>query len=224
MVWLNKMNHIIKTNKNLKLSSGVRYISTSDKLIRTALKKELEQKYTTDPCTKIIEELGILHGASRIDIAVINGLIHGYELKSDVDSLTRLPEQIKIYNSVLDKITLVVGKKHLYKAFKLVPEWWGITIAKASNVGLISFYHIRNAEKNPNQDNMAIASLLWRNEALDILEEMGQAHGVRSKTKKEIYKRLAEVLDGQILKISVRNYLCSRVNWRSDLLCTPDDG
>jgi hypothetical protein len=59
---------------------------------------------------RIIEELGVVHGKSRIDIAVINGLMHGYEIKSDKDTLQRLPEQMNMYNSVFNKVTLVVGK------------------------------------------------------------------------------------------------------------------
>lgn len=198
------------------------FIHTNDRLIRTALKEYLEKVCKGYPDAKIIEELGIVHGAARVDIAVVSGIIHGYELKSDIDTLDRLPEQMKIYNSVLDKMTLVVGKNHLYDAINIVPEWWGIMVAKIihSN-GKVSLYNIREAGENPHQDNVAVAALLWREEALNILEKIGQAEGVRSKTRKTIYERLVEVLDGQTLKEIVRAHLCTRVNWRSDLQYMP---
>ena len=43
------------------------------------------------------------------DIAVINCSIHGYEIKSDLDTLMRLPQQLEFYAMTLQKLTLVVG-------------------------------------------------------------------------------------------------------------------
>src|SRR6202035_2111641 len=120
---------------------------TTDKSIRVALKQALRDAHRQTPQTRIIEELGITHGAARVDIAVVNGSIHGYELKSDLDTLYRLPEQMRIYNSVLDQMTLVVGKNHLHEAINTIPEWWGITVAKViDSHGAISFCSIRKAD------------------------------------------------------------------------------
>ncbi len=201
------------------------FVLTDDKIIRAGLKRNLEKVHRGEADTKIIEELGITHGEARIDIAVVNGVLHGYELKSDMDTLIRLPNQIKIYNSVLDKVTLVVGRNHLHEAIKIVPEWWGITVAKITNEDqYISFYNIREAEQNPTPDNISIAALLWRNEALKILEDVNKAKGIRSKTRKVIYERLAEVLDQQSLGQKVRECLRTRVNWRSGAQYTPSGG
>lgn len=198
--------------------------TTNDRMIRIALKKVLEWEYRKDQGTKIVDEFGIIDGSARVDIAVINGTIHGYELKSDIDTLYRLPGQAEIYNTVLDKMTLVVAKKYLYKAIKLIPDWWGIKIAKVNSHGEIYFHEIRRDEKNPSQKKEAFASLLWKNEALDILEKIDCARGVRSKTKKIIYRRLSESLEENKLKAEVRKCLCTRVNWKSDLMCVPSGG
>ncbi len=193
------------------------FAPTSDKTIRTALMQNLERILENNPQARIVEELGITHGAARIDIAVINGSIHGYELKSDIDTLRRLPEQMDIYNSVLDEMTLVVGKSHLHEAVNLIPEWWGIMVAKVvESNGTILLYKIREADKNPQKESVAMASLLWREEALHLLEEIGQADGMRSKTRQVLYERLASVLDQEMLGYKVRNYLFSRIDWRSD--------
>src|SRR3989344_1736686 len=192
-------------------------VATNDASIRVVLRENLKDNYQNDPETAIFEELGVAHGAARVDIAVVNGIMHGYEVKSDLDTLRRLPEQMNRYNSVFDQVTLVVGQTHLHEAMKLVPDWWGIKIAKVANSGDdISFSNIREAEENPNQDNVAIAGLLWREEALNILEEIEQADGVRSKPRIAIYERLAEVLDSKTLKTKVREHLRLRMNWRSD--------
>ncbi len=191
-------------------------MTTNDRIIRSALKKKLQETHKDDPKLRIVEELGVKHGAARVDIAVINGVLHGYEIKSDRDTLLRLPEQMAAYNSVFDQITLVVGKSHLHEAINVVPDWWGITIAKIDSANVVVFSCIREAKKNLKQDTISIARLLWKDEALEILEEAGQADGIRSKTRGFIYERLSEAFDQKILQEKVRNVLFFREGWRSD--------
>src|SRR3972149_9340893 len=97
-------------------TSTQKLISTNDLIIRSALKEDLRKRHAQDNKLRIIEELGVNHGTARIDIAVVNGIMHGYEIKSDQDTLQRLPEQMNIFNAVFNKVTLVVGKSHLYDA------------------------------------------------------------------------------------------------------------
>jgi len=197
---------------------------TNDKTIRFALKKDLSEQFQKKSDTIIVDEFGLNHGEARVDIAVINGVIHGYELKSDIDSLYRLPDQMLVYNSILDKVTLIVGRKHLYEAIKLVPDWWGITIAKPTNsIGGIEFHEIRSSNYNPIQDSVAIAKLLWRDEALNILEDLGQAKSMKSKPRSQIYEKLVSILDQKDLKNKVRKYISSRRDWRSGQLCMSND-
>lgn len=201
------------------------FAPTNDKLLRAALKEELRDTHRQEPQTRIIEEMGITHGAARVDIAVVKGSIHGYELKSDLDTLHRLPEQMRIYNSVLDQVTLVVGKNHLFGAINAVPEWWGITVAKViDSNGTISFCNIREADENPEKSSVDIASLLWRDEALQILEEMGRSNGMRSKPRRVLYERLAGLLDQPTLGAKVRECLFLRTNWRFEKQCIPGGG
>ena len=130
--------------------------------------------------------------------------MHGYEIKSDLDTLLRLPEQIEVYNSVFDKMTLVVGKSHLYEAIKIIPDWWGVVVAKADENGVVTFNTIREEETNEDQNKLSVAKLLWREEALGILEEMDEANGLRSKPRDLIYSKLSTVLDQETLGKKVR--------------------
>jgi hypothetical protein len=54
-----------------------------DKDVRQAVKTKILKDHMNDPSTLVIDELGLDYGRNRIDIAVINGEMHGYELKSD---------------------------------------------------------------------------------------------------------------------------------------------
>ena len=192
-------------------------MTTNDKIIRASLKAALEKQYAGDNKLRIVEEFCIEHGAIRIDIAVVNGILHGYEIKSDRDTLLRLPEQMDAYNSVFDQVTLVAGKQHLFEAINLVPDWWGIIVAKFGSDGSLVLNRIREAGNNVQQRSISIARLLWRSEALRILEEAGKADGWRSKPRELIYERLCTVLDLPSLEEKVREILVFREDWRSDV-------
>ena len=186
---------------------------TNDAIIREALVGQLKTEYSKNPEYRVIPELGLWHGASRIDVAVVNGILHGFEIKSDRDTLNRLPDQREVYNSIFDK----VGAKHFVDAFKIVPEWWGIETAHLNEEGSVFFNTIREPRENPKQDDISIARLLWRSEALELLESIGRADGVRSKTRDVIYTRVAESIEIDVLKKYVRNVLQGpRQDWRSD--------
>ncbi len=182
--------------------------------IRSALKTKLLTQYSNNIDTIIIEELGVNHGEVRVDLAVVNGFLNGYELKSDKDTLERLPHQVRAYNSIFDRMILVVGYRHAYAAIKSVPEWWGIKIAEKGLRGSINFHTVRRSLKNPTPDANSIIKLLWRDEAVSFLDEFSSADGLRSKPKNEIYKKITQIATLDMIRDRVRVQLKSRANWR----------
>lgn len=186
----------------------------TDHDIRAVLKRELRAQYQGDVDTMIIEELGLRHGKTRVDVAVVNGYLHGFELKSDSDTLRRLESQARIYSDVLDRATLVVAPHHLDRAVQLVPCWWGISVAD-SDTGHIRLVQVRVASENPAPNALDVAKLLWRDEAVTILRELGGAKGVLSRPRRMIYARLAEIMPLDVLRARVRCQLRCRQDWRS---------
>lgn len=198
-----------------KLNLKKKYTLTNDKVIRTELKKVIEKKYNTS-AVRIIEEFCLDDKATRIDIAVVNGILHGYEIKSDLDTLLRLPKQMNSYNSIFDQITLVVGIQHLYEAFNLIPDHWGVMVAKIDEKGKIYFNTLREASENKSQQKLSIAKLLWKHEAVELLEDNGGAYGYKSKSKDVIHERLSSLLELDVLKNKVRKTLLeARADWRA---------
>lgn len=183
--------------------------------VRRSVWRWLEDAHASDPDTLMLDELGILNGATRIDIAIINGQIEGFELKSERDTLDRLPVQRDLFNLVLDRVSLVVAENHRKAAEKIIPEWWGLAIAARCEGG-IKVTRERLPEKNPRLDAVTLASLLWRDEALSTLERYGAARGVRSKPREALYKRLAATLELDMLRAEVRKALKTRPGWRAD--------
>jgi hypothetical protein len=192
---------------------------TCDSIIRSAilktLREEIEREHSEHENYRIIEEFSVAHGSARVDVAVVNGFIHGYELKSDVDTINRLPNQVREFSAVMDEMTLVVGKHHLLEAIHRVPDWWGITVAKIlPEDGRVILLRLREPKQNPNLQLQKVAALLWRDEALVILEEFGFARGFRSKTRGVIYEQLAALVPAEALKLRIRSVLCTRPNQR----------
>ncbi len=186
--------------------------------LRAAVKSSMLAQYISDGDTRVFDEFALRHGAARIDLAVVNGIIHGFELKSDRDTLKRLPHQASFFSSVLDRITLVVGRRYLDQSMKLVPEWWGIELAEFDSEGVIRFTGIRTASDNPSLDILAVCKLLWRDEALSLLKDFGEAQRFFRKPRAKIYARLAEVAQLDMVRATVRHQLKHRPNWRLDAL------
>ena len=189
---------------------------TDDTVIRAALLGQLRAQYGGTPKTRIIEEFGIRHGAVRADVAVLNGFLQLFEIKSDLDSLARLPKQARLYSLVCDQAMLVIGERHASRAMELVPDWWGVKVASLAHDGHAELSETRCQNANPSPDSTSIAKLLWRGEALELLNEIGAAHGVRSKPRRFLYERLAERLDQSDLRSEVYSRIIQRKDWRSD--------
>lgn len=186
-----------------------------DNDIREVLLKELHCKYSNEKDTKIVNEMGVLHGQSRVDVAVINGILHGYEIKSESDNLRRLPSQIKDYNLVFDRMTIVVQHKYLQEVRTMIPQWWGILLVTRRGEK-INIREVRKGKVNPKVDSFALSHLLWRDEALELLRERGLHKGYLSKPKKVIYTRLSQSVEVNELREYVSKQLRSREQWLSD--------
>jgi len=189
---------------------------TSDRLIRVYLRQFLSRKYCNDPDTVVLEELGLRHGYCRVDLVVVNGNLHGFEIKSDRDTLKRLARQVETYNRVFDLITIVVGDRHTEQALRVSPRWWGLQVAKRDSQDGVQLIQVREPIDNPSPDKLAIAKLLWREEAIELLEGLRAADGVRSCPRCFVYSRLAEVAEIDVIRSYVRDRLRYRKGWRSD--------
>jgi hypothetical protein len=184
-----------------------------DRDVRAAVRQKLAAQYAGDAAnTRIVEEMGVWSGTVRIDIAVINGELWGYELKSERDTLERLPTQANIYSKVFDRVTLVVGTRHVGAAEDAVPPWWGLIVAKGDGAS-VRLRSVRDAERNPAPDPRLVAELLWRDEAIAALDVFGLAKGWRDKKAKLLHQRLAAGLSFQQLSEQVRLALKRREGW-----------
>lgn len=159
---------------------------------------------------RFIREMGMNHGAARIDLAVIDDSLDGYEIKSSQDDLRRLEGQAVAYSQVFDRLTLVGTKRHLESAARVVPDWWGLTLVDVSRSVIEP---VRDPGRNPAADPMSVVRLLWRSELEAVLKaRTGQRP---SGLSAELRQRLVAEMPPDEVQALVRRCLTSRANWRA---------
>ena len=177
--------------------------------IRNSLNHKVLSLFPREHDAIKINEFGICQGEARIDLAVINGSIHGFEIKSESDTLDRLPSQQEIYNKVFDTITIVTGDKYINRVPDIIPSWWGIIRAKQKGKNVV-LETIRDYKDNPQRDPYSLAQLLWQNEGLTILQQYNLAKGLKNKPRRYVWAALAENIPVKELSKIIRETLKKR--------------
>ena len=183
--------------------------AASDDVIRTALRSRLLVEHATNSDSVFVDELGLCRGQVRVDVAVVNGLLHAYEIKSDCDNLRRLAKQVDIYGRVVDRATIVVGDRLLECASEAVPAWWGVIRVRTKPNG-VQLTTVRRPGKNPSRNPRALAELLWSADAISLLEERGIVRGIRGKPRRMLWDRVCEEYSVDEIARAVRLRLKAR--------------
>ena len=169
-------------------------------------------KYTTDNDSRVVEELKLPIAKARIDIAVVNGSLLGFEIKSASDTLVRLPHQIEAYTKVFDYLYVVTEGKYYQKVLDIIPEWVGLLLCEENGSKI---KRIRKATKNKYRESFHLAKLLWREELLLILNQHQIKHNKKDRNWL-LCESLSAGMNIDALSNAVRQTLKSRVNWKSE--------
>jgi hypothetical protein len=162
------------------------------------------------PGERVLEEVGLEHGRRRMDLARLSrSALHGYELKSYADTLTRLPRQAEAYSAACSTCTLLLAEQHLLPAASLVPRWWGLAVYGPGGLQVV-----RAAAPNPTPDPLSSARLLWRDEALELLRELGAQRGLVAGTRERMYRALVERMPVDVLRARVFSAMYQRPAWK----------
>jgi hypothetical protein len=173
--------------------------------IRTELERIVRQ---SDPTARLIPELGVRGGAGRIDLAAAGSELAGWEIKGSRDSLVRLARQANLYSQIFDRLTLVATERHLVAAHDRLPEWWGLM---SVGDGVLTIQ--RPPERNPAPDPMALAELLWKDEAVAIVE---QRLGRRLRgPRRTVWQQLVDSTSDLEIAQLVCSQLRQRPGWRA---------
>lgn len=192
---------------------SVRY-QTRDYDIRKALHAKKFSRHQASDDVLVVDELGLAHAKSRIDVAVINGCVHGYEIKSALDTLTRLPDQIATYQDTLERLTIVCDTRHVRGVIRLTPSWCGVTEARLGARGGVHFDTVRRPGKNPDVKPTMLAHLLWHGEAVSLLSRFDIPARDLRQPRKQLYAMIAELMTPKEITKSIREFMLERQTWR----------
>ena len=193
--------------------------------VRPLVREQLRRNCRGDRNTIIVEELGLCCGSVRVDIAVVNGNLQGYEIKSAQDTLTRLPVQASVYNRIFDTMTVVVAERHLRAAGAMIPGWWGIQVVTAPGSSeSLKIEQIRAESTNTRVDPYSLIQLLWRDELLRLLHQRTPLKSLRSKPRRVLWEALSNYVPLPELKDFVCTCLKTRPHWRVDAQRRQDGG
>jgi hypothetical protein len=168
---------------------------TRDRDLRRALRTELAK--ATGPKSVVFEEFWVPLGDHRVDVAVVDTKLRGFELKSASDTLERLPAQVIAFNRIFDYMTLVVDSTLALSARALVPDWWGVVEVRW-RCGHLSLVRRRAARSNPSPDQATRLLMLWRADLIDAAASAGLGKVDRF-AKDRLRRLLADALDDRIL-------------------------
>lgn len=172
----------------------------------------------------IVTELAIAMGCSKLDVAVLNGHLAGYEIKSDRDSLTRVVRQVSHYQEVCDELTIVTTERYREAIDQSVPEWCGIVVASVCD-GLLVLQTYRAAKPNPHWDVLALMLLLWQSETIEMARGFG-FRAPRTMAKGLIHAQLARRISHDTLRDAVLTRLRCRAtsgrNFAREALSLPN--
>jgi len=188
-------------------------IETSDKEIREAFHSKKLSQQTRSKDVLVIDELGVEHGKTRIDIAVVNGYLHGYEIKSSKDTLHRLNDQIDSYKRSFQKISIISAEKHIQDIIETVPRYIGIIKVEKGIRGGITFTTERRPRLNPEIDLISMAHFLWKQEAIQILSSLGADKHQMKGTKIKLYENISKLLTAPELTEKIKEVFSAREDW-----------
>jgi hypothetical protein len=157
-----------------------------------------------------VEEFKLCAANARIDIAVINGHLHGYEIKSAADTLQRLPGQLEAYEKIFDFVTVVTENKYHQRLLNLLPSWVGLSVC-IENRGISEVVSVKGSSQNNKKQGFYLAKLLWRE---DLVLQLNRLQIPFKKTWRNwlLAESLAENTDLAILSTIVRDTLKKRVS------------
>lgn len=131
----------------------------------------IERVCNTQRQAIIAAEVPFLSGKRWADILLIHPkYLHAFEIKSDSDTLSRLPGQIKDINQTFERSSIVVSKKYFEKVLSYSPESTGIILFDGDKR---TIKIVRKALPRKNIKKSNLVQFIWRAEAALLIKKMG---------------------------------------------------
>lgn len=141
-------------------------------------------------------EISLASNKTRIDVIGMNdGVLCGFEIKSEADDLKKLKKQARRYRRYFEQLYLVAAERHVQAAMEMLPRYWGIWVVRPSASGV----HIvrkaapaRTARTNTHQKAAPLAELMWKAELIDVLSAHAPSSSLEALTWPELTRIFVE--------------------------------
>lgn len=137
--------------------------------IKAAVLNRLRQLGRIDRRSTLANEFCLGRTGVRADLAIRSDRLIGVEIKSELDSLRRLPNQLAAYRSLFDCTILVVATCHLMALKKM--DLGGVEIWEFTSDGTLGVVQAENSELRPEPN---WASMMTQVERRRFLANDGQ--------------------------------------------------
>lgn len=144
-----------------------------ESVIKAALIDHLVEKGVLQNAV-LINEMVIANWSRRVDLAVANGNLHAYEIKSDVDTLKRLDGQLEAYLARFDKTTVVCAQRFTADVLKRTPTFVEVLEVNPSSCG-VRFRVARRGAIHPIRDKNILIAFLLKTELATLVNNQSQS-------------------------------------------------
>ena len=159
------------------------------------------------PSAETVYEMWVPKSYERVDLALIGTTMEGFEIKTERDTLKRLPRQASAYARLFDRCYVVLADRHVQGAIDILPTWWGVMVVDGGMTP--RFECIREPEVNHDVDPHTLVRLLWKDEVYAALCEFG-AQPEAGAGRFRMWEELLSLIDVVTLKTVVRQALTRR--------------
>ncbi|MGH2682731.1 MAG: sce7726 family protein [Actinomycetota bacterium] len=183
-----------------------RPVEATEAIVRDRLRAEIVASAKTP--SETIYEFWVPRSNERADVVVVGGHMSAFEIKTERDTLKRLPRQATAYARLFDRCTIVLAERHVAAAMEMLPEWWGI-VTIVTDEGQPSFRSVRSATPNHGVDPETLVRLLWREEVRAVLAALGHEPDAQA-SRSSMWGHLISLVDVDRLKEVVRRAILAR--------------
>ncbi|MEE5147983.1 sce7726 family protein [Pseudomonas alliivorans] len=188
--------------------------------IKTALIVRLHQKGMLDNAV-LINEMVVAKWSRRADLALANGTLQAFEIKSDYDSLRRLEGQLATFNSRFEKVTVVCAPKFTVEVLSQVSR--DTEVLEVSEVdGSVSFKIVQRGRIRNIKDKKILLSFLLKKDIQALLKQRAISN-VMDLNRESLEAKCLE-LPVSVIRDFVIGTIKSRYRETSNLLIEKLDG
>lgn len=143
----------------------------SEREIKLAVISHLEKRSALQDGV-VINELPVANWSRRADLAVANGKLQAFEIKSDFDTLRRLDGQIALFATRFDKVVLVTTSRFISSALERLPQF--VEIWEAARRGSeVALRVVRRGQVREVKSRHILSSYLQKSEVASFLRSNG---------------------------------------------------